>query len=281
MDDLGAYRSHGDLTTQHSICGYLDVLGFTAAVREAEKLGQSDELLRRFAFIVRNWFTSLGDLLAIESGDQRRREYRIFTDNVVVGVPVQHGTRTELAFTVSDLALLQVGLIAEKFFIRGGLTVGELYIDDEIVYGTALLDAHDAEHAACVPRVVLHASAVAAVRAELVYHFSTYGERQGHRFTNALLIDEDGVWFINYLHQVFAAGVFDEPDYHTLETHRDEVQKCLNKYQADPHIRGKYEWALRYHNYFCSTLAGGEDYKISSDLPVLAATEIETVIESE
>lgn len=241
-------------------------------------MGRSDELLARFSFVVENWFTSLGDIMAHDAGEQRTREYRVFTDNVMVGIPAKHGTKTDLAFAISDLALLQIGLVAEGFFARGGVSVGELYIGDEVIFGVALLDAYDAEQCARTPRVVLHSTAVRAVSEEVVYHAKTYGQRPGHRFTDVLLVDEDGLWFINYLQQLFNRGIF-EPDLDMLDTHRTKVQAYLLEYKENAAIHAKYLWAARYHNYFCGTLEDGRAYMIDLDAPPLKVTAVEDAVD--
>ena len=44
----------------------------------------------------------------------------------------------------------------EGLFVRGGVSVGEFYINEDIVFGPALLDAHNTEsNLACYPRIVL------------------------------------------------------------------------------------------------------------------------------
>ena len=278
MSDSGAYRLVGGKpATQHSFCALLDVLGFTQAVREAERQGKSAELLEKFSFLVRNWFTTLGDVFAIEWEQQRQREYRVFTDNVIVGGPLSAGSRADLQFTIEDLALLQLGLLAEGFFVRGGMSVGQLWIDDLVVYGGALIDAHEAEQRARSPRIVLHENAVSIVTHEVRLYFNTYRERRGHRFTDAILVDRDGKWFINYLARLFDRGMFD-PDYAALDLHRSTVEAKLEQYTGDERIYPKYQWCASYHNYFCGTVPRGSEYLLSGNIPDLTIRPVEDVI---
>ena len=39
--------------------------------------------------------------------EPRRREFKVFTDNVIVGEPIHVGRATELSFILSDVALLR------------------------------------------------------------------------------------------------------------------------------------------------------------------------------
>ena len=83
---------------------------------------------------------------------------------------MRHDGEPELDQVLSDIALLQLGLAHEGFFVRGGVAVGALYIDDDMVFGPGLLDAHDAEQNAKTPRVVLHESAVKLVKRHVTYY---------------------------------------------------------------------------------------------------------------
>ena len=276
-DEFGAYATADRVPrTQRSVCAYLDLLGFSSAIREAQQQGTSNGLLRQFSHVVENWFATLGDTLAHESNEQRRREFKVFTDNVFVGAPVQTGDlATELSFVLSDIGLLQAGLIFEGFCARGAVSVGELYIDDSVVFGAAVLDAYEAEQAARAPRVVLHSSAQAVVAQELLNYQKIYQEVIGHRFTDQLLVDEDGQWFINYLHGRFAGGSLFEEDRSTLDRHAQLIASRLQLFATEPRVRAKYLWVARYHNYFCQSYAA--DQPLLPDVPPLNARPIESV----
>jgi hypothetical protein len=282
VEKLGAYWSPDEVPrTRTSVCAYFDVLGFTGEVRRAEGEGTSNELLGRFRNVATNWFVTLGDMFALDANEPRRREFKTFTDNVVVGSPLEMGGHaTELSFVLSDIGLLQIGLVMEGFFVRGGTSIGALYIDEQVVYGSALLDAYECEQAAVSPRVILHSTAQTVVAHEAGLHYSMYGERRGHRFTDELLRDEDGKWFINYLHDRFTSGGFDGPDYSTLQAHHDVVAERLAQFGANEHIRAKYLWVARYHNYFCDTYAPDIEDSARFDVAPLRAAQLEDAAEA-
>jgi hypothetical protein len=113
------------------------------------------------------------------AGQARRTlELKASTDNVVLGHPIKRGGELEFGHLISDVALLQIGFAYEGFFVRGGLAVGDLYMDEDIVLDMGLLDAYEAEQTAVWPRVTLAESAVQLVRQYLEYYPS---ERSRHR----------------------------------------------------------------------------------------------------
>ena len=61
---------------------------------------------------------------------------------------------------IQNVAAFQfASVIDHNWLLRGGITIGDLYIDDVMVWGTALLQSHDLESgAAFFPRVVIDSS---------------------------------------------------------------------------------------------------------------------------
>jgi hypothetical protein len=186
-----AFASEDDVPRTHaSVVAYFDILGFTEEMRAAHRLGRSNEFLQRIATTLKGWYAAARDTSSdLWRSDRRLWELKAFTDNVVIGHPIRHGGEPELGHLISDVAMLQLAFILEgDLFLRGGIAAGELYMDDDLVYGTALLDAVDTEHQADAPRVLVHPSAVKLVRDQLRQYASI--RRAPH--TRILLRDEDG-----------------------------------------------------------------------------------------
>ena len=129
-------------------------------------------------------------------------------------------------------AWLQNALIAEGFFVRGGLSLGSLHLSDHLLFGPALVEAYDLESTAAVhPRIVLSRAAAATQR--------------GTADASMLLCDDDGQTFIDYL-----GASFDEPDDPSplLQGHRDTVVDRLHRSRRHKRLWEKYRWLAEYHN---------------------------------
>jgi hypothetical protein len=163
-----------------------------------------------------------------------------------------------------------MGLAERGMFVRGGIAVGDLYVDESIVFGVALLDAYETEQSADTPRVVLAPSAVEAVYQHLRY----YGKVSNAPQSGDLLIDEDGKWFVNYLSDLWPDRT-EPPIFEWLESHATAVSERLVRFKGSPKILSKYVWAARYHNYFCEHLPGGNGYLLDIGIPPLAAVKLE------
>lgn len=85
-------------------------------------------------------------------------------------------------FTLKNLGLL----------IRGGITIGSVYIDDLMVWGTALIDAYNIENSlALYPRVVF----------DPVVINSPVGQAVTQR--DWIVRDQDGLYYLNYIKMVW------------------------------------------------------------------------------
>lgn len=254
------YSTKGLPRTRPSAVVSLDVLGFTSEIREAHKKRRTTALLSTVTSTLTSWYDVVRG-----SGFRTSREFwrlKAFTDNVVIGHPFDERTEeSALVFAIDAAATLQRGLALEgEFFVRGGVAVGGLYMSEDVVFGVGLLDAHEAEQQAIVPRVILHPTAISVMRR----HARRYASGRSPQ-SRLLLRDEDGRVFVNYLAEVWPDEA-EPPSYTWLTRHRRIVAKRLRKWSCDPRIFAKYAWVARYHNYVCSTLTNGGAYKIRFNL---------------
>lgn len=276
LRQIGAYATpDGIPKTQLSVVVYLDILGFNQEIRVAHGHNESDDLLKRFIDAIGGWYGSGGvmhDSYSAANDGRRDWEVKAFTDNVVLARPFRYDPEgeSELGSALSNISLFQTDLAHHGFFVRGGVAVGELYVDDSIVFGIGLLDAYVAEQSAVVPRIVLADSAVEYSHKHLTY----YGSIKGTPRSRALLIDEDKRWIVNYLASVWPDRT-EPPLFNWLEKHRDVVAEKLQTFANDSHVLSKYQWAAKYHNYFCQHLPGGEDYLLDVPLSPMAMVRLE------
>jgi hypothetical protein len=76
-----------------------------------------------------------------------------FSDNIVISTPV---SPTNVPYFLRSIAIMQLMTASLHFLLRGGITVGDIYHDDEVVFGPALNRAYHLEsRVADVPRIVL------------------------------------------------------------------------------------------------------------------------------
>jgi hypothetical protein len=243
------HREDGSRLVRPSVVVWLDILGFREMARVAHHNGTENEFLARL-------YTALEQgrnqwLEQDESYSEDEYALKAFTDNIVIGWPISDDAEMELGGAFRAVAGFQFEMINAGFFIRGAISVGNVYVDDIAVVGGGLIEAYEGESTlARDPRIILTSSASKAVQQHLEY----YGSRSGggaHAPQNRdLLKDADGQLFINYLDETVLYDD-DNPQYEILSQHKLRVSEELDGYKSNPVIWSKYAWVARYHNYFC------------------------------
>ena len=254
-----------------SYCVYMDILGFAESIKESDKCERSQTLLGEL-------HTALKDATILLRTNSETplpsHQYKSFTDNIVVGYPFgdsEVSGRVNLMLALLLASSYQLSLATNGFFVRGSITIGDLHISEDIVFGKALLDAISLEtKVARNPRVVLSKDVRSLIKE---FTESTDGPRVDSRAWD-VLVDSDQQWYVHYLEGLDQDWVF--WDY--VEEHRGRIWEMLTKFTNDPRIWAKYAWLASYHNWFCRSKIHkdgfGEEYLLA---PVTYSSEPKTL----
>lgn len=173
-----------------------------------------------------------------------------FSDNLAIAAPLPGDDRAfeegTLGFVLVALMWLQFRLTIEGFFAKGGVTVGDQFVDDDIMFGPALVEAVDLHRAERFPRVVADHQTLAVVNE----HLGDYGDLTDNPFHHELMLDKrDGVVFLSYLAACQEADDVEEARL-MLSRHREAVLAQLAS-DHPPEISEKYAWVADYHDAYC------------------------------
>lgn len=242
-------RTDGRPVLTASIVAFVDVLGISEhatgddAQSVVEKLDDALDRARRrsqvdeeFYWTNSSWFS---DNLALASalGDEQEFWEGIFA-SVIIGA-----------------SWLQFMLAIEGFFLRGGVTFGDQFMDDRINFGPALVEAVKLEKLAVNPRIVLSETVTRLTR-----HFCTYyADGYDNPFGVHLAVLPDRTLFLSYLSVVNEADDVQQA-LDMLTLHRDAVVAQLDNSVDDPHVHEKYRWLAGYHNFVCRGFAEEDTY---------------------
>ena len=178
-------------TTEQYIVAYLDILGVTSRIKnpDEEKLSMNK---------LHNLYTHSIDLtrqIAIKGNEDIK--FKIFSDNIIIAKKITPETITDDIYCL----LACVGHFQESaasdcvgWLPRGGITIDELFIDDVMVWGKALLRSYELEDKIAIyPRVIIDNKFVSLISKEdKAYEFIRY--------------DFDGFAFLNFLHNCHFVG---------------------------------------------------------------------------
>lgn len=248
------YLEAGKPVHRLSYCAFLDVLGFSARIRESYKNETAaNKLLQEFHAI----FDKRIDRIRSEV-DESLLYFKSFSDNVLLAHPCfSEDMESEFGFILWSISEYQFAMALQGFFIRGGLSVGPLFVDDNSVYGAALIDAYELESKVAVnPIVVLCDNTMKLVDQHLTYYHGEWAPQVRH-----VLVNADGRYFINYLDEC-VIETDDGLELHTksLEIHRTQIEQALERYAKQPSVFAKFSWLSAYHNHFCDSVSSFPGY---------------------
>ena len=238
-----------------TILCFADILGFRGRTDHAFKSGDELNFLRQFKSSLADAYGYIRKVATSTGAEPPDFDMKVFTDNIVIAYPLQNPSRdlgeSELRRLFGLLAQVQSGLAAAGFFLRGGITVGQHYQDQDTAFGKALLEAYDLDKSGTPPRLVIGSS----LESLIAKHLSRYMSGRAPHRLHLLEDPADGRLFVDYLGAAFDSFPDLQIHFRIIENHSKELRKRLREHESDPRVLTKFTWAANYHNYACSTFA--------------------------
>lgn len=229
------------------IVSVLDILGFKEYVSN-HSCEEVAEILGSFKY-----FGDPPDRLSKEVKELNELSILNFSDLIIRIIPLDNQSNLNyrggiLFHEFIDLIHIQGELICKGILIRGGVALGDVYYDNDMLFGSGVINAHLLESkVAKYPRIV--------IESELLDEFETNPllqdqfnalEYQRDEINGLICDDKSRVSFIDYLnvmkHEV------DCSDYYKLLLlkHKEITEKGL--LETDVKVQEKYCCLKNYHN---------------------------------
>ena len=238
-----------------SYCIFADFLGFRQEIKDAVASDKEEEVFRHFMAKVEPIIREVTGSTLLESSERRMWDTKVFTDNVIFGYPLwsQDG-ESELAQPLLTLSVFQLSCAIEGYFVRGGWAVGKLFINENTVYGAALLDAYELENTKAVyPRIVLSDRFKELARSHMTHYAPDYSPPH----CRYLIIDDCGALAVNYL---IIVAEEEEVRWDLLDRHARCVSQKLGEHKNNQRVLEKFQWLAAYHNFICDQLTHEDGY---------------------
>ena len=245
---------------------FLDIMGFKRIIDEStrnpELIGKIANMLRLSKQIA---VSSQKAKLTVLQVDPSQYIYRSFSDTSIISGP--YTSHDVLSFLFTWIMYYQYLLWKEQqAFLRGAIVFGDIYYDEDIIFGPALIDAYYLENGngkAVWPRVLVDESVLnKATQAEIERDFFEFLKK-----------DEHNLVYMDYLRELFHIIVLGENKRLTGEREQDfglpielfENHKAAILTQVDNLLKeeneadrqgiiSKYLELSRYHNSTIDTL---------------------------
>ena len=222
-----------DMLGQKQIIAYIDVLG----TRDALKNGNIELFETLYASLEIARITTQKNAFFTE---WCRAKIKGFSDNFIIAIELNdedYETVTQAFTQISFFLRVFVVLLLQKgILIRGAISLGELYIDEVIVWGKALVDAVELEeNIAIFPRILISTHVINKLKQN-----DFADSDKGFEYAFKVLKDDDGNYSVN---------IFDPDTPVQSKQMIDKIRnKTLKKIEVTKRDRvlQKLQWYLNY-----------------------------------
>ena len=233
---------------QRSIVSYLDLLGFRAIIAANREPAWIADFLRLFTRAsTKMRVIDLFRLSPSNPGGPLPTRAKTFSDLAVRVTPVP--AEASVGFLVYDeaecVSWLQGQLVYKGVLLRGYVTVGDIYLDENVVFGPALVRAYELEsELARFPRVIIDPVLYEDILRESAGSTSRTGSLGIHAVDGMLKFDADGMRFIDYFSRIIMHDLR-HGDLAFAEAHRDLTAIGLKDTLEAASTLAKYKWVPR------------------------------------
>lgn len=259
-----------------AVITFLDILGFRERV--ASSTDATD--IRRILTRLRS-FSDVGRTIdppeAMGEDEFEVTRSIAFSDSVVrirfIDTAYPSGA---LFHEILGLVHVQTEMMADDVLVRGGITVGEVYLEGDMAFGPGFNRAYDLESQfANAPRIVVGAEAFAALRTDPRLLADDHTPEEDIAYIRRMLRrGDDGLWFIDYLQAM--RSELDNPEFHPdlVAQHRAMILENISSASPQSRVFQKYLWLAHYLNDVVKRCALPDTLLLAhSDIPALDALD--------
>lgn len=158
---------------------------------------------------------------------------KIFSDNIIIASEIKDDFTSAFKKVFRVTKMLQGdALIRNGWLLRGGISVGKLYIDDVFTMGKGIISAYNLEsHIANYPRVIIDNDIIASLN--LDEFKMPYGIEE-------IYTDFDGEKYINYL------SYFNKDSLRRICEELHSYYLEMNNQESNLKVKQKYSWVINY-----------------------------------
>lgn len=242
---------------QNYYLAYFDVLGYKAFFNEEESDHQKflKDILGTLDYVKSqvNEFSSFSSRIGL----------RVYSDNFLLYIKAEgqqdklYEDFNALVALTSVVALIQVKILEQYcILLRGGITKGEFYVDENIIFGKGLIQAVEIESKRAIyPRVAIDVDSFCLKNYDSLWK-------------SLIKKDDDGIYFVDYfsINHYLAVGLGNPIE--IIQTLRKQIIFLTNKYckygslsredkiNQRSKLIEKYLWVLNKFNNFCNDSDG-------------------------
>jgi hypothetical protein len=279
-----------EIGTDYRLVAWIDVLGFSQQIQAVKTVADLQAVYRKMLF-VHDWFNketaSDEPEAAAEANRIQGRSVLALSDGLVVtasvsaSAPGLYSPFDLLMSLVDQIIMAQTACAMKGIFLRGGISTGPYYFQDDILLSPALVRAYKLEsQRATYPVILITGETINELRlAEGIEAFGDDGDPSASYFKPFKSPHQrkgERLYFLDYIRYMAAPDnyffdsladrdaavdktrpaeerqrVFDESHdksaLKALQCHQRQIIAAYNAATSE-RVKAKYRWLMRYHN---------------------------------
>ena len=264
---------------QRAIVSFIDILGFGDFVKKSDA-----NSVNRVLDAIEKSASPL--ILDEERERDDHAEIISFSDSIVRIRKIETKDNIEYPMGLLHEELLslvhaQGELIDFDIIIRGGVSIGDIFISESRVFGPGLMKAYELESKyALYPRIIIDPLLIQVHKNDRLLKAKWHSVEDELEMMGKLLRQEDdGMWFIDYVAAL--EGELDEHEMYPifLQRHREVILAGAQKHSQLNSALSKFVWMANYHNQIVTNMddEACESYRIDKNDFIISSDEIESL----
>lgn len=228
-----------ELKQKKYVVAFLDFLGASDKMKSSE---ESDSFLQQIKKIYNSTLSLVEARNKNSTINMTDIKVRIFSDNIVIAQECVPPLDIQESLNILMFSsYIQANALLDGALIRGAITAGNFYIDDMMVYGEALVRAHELESKIAIyPRIVIDRE---IAEKSLLPAFKVLK-------TKGLTQDFDGEWIVNFIAQ-FIGWEDRTISIRLLNGAREKILELFKNPTPDANVQQKFDWLAIKFNELC------------------------------
>lgn len=232
------------------LCVFMDILGYKNLVNQAEDSKEPTLIINTIEKIIQECIRDYIDFK--NEGDDKKYSYEIFSDSVIITIPVKECDSEEeyiehiymeLSLLILIICGIQITSLKYNIIFRGAVSIGNHYRSKNVMFSKALVNAYNAEKDdAIYPRIIIDKihNEDEALRSNKLINELVYSR---------MLLKDKSTIFVDYIERIYQLSAISLISRKYLEQHKELIEKNLELYRANDNVLNKYIWLAKYHNY--------------------------------
>jgi hypothetical protein len=212
--------------TEQRIVAFIDILGFTAIIEEYDSDESSNILNELHDTLEIAIKVSIENMIDSKTQTDVKEflEYRMFSDCICISLPyIEYGNDFHIQFhsLSSIVKAYQLAMMQKGFFVRGGISTGSFYADNNMIFSGGLVKAYKLELTAFYPIIAIDENVIERLK----YNFKenekglfiketmlTYKVNQSKIFLNPFDFLDNSSKYLDYLNSTLEDLIVEDDD---------------------------------------------------------------------